>query len=172
MSWLDPQRSQESAEDTLLREELRALLGFQPRNLFETEPTPELIALAEDLRREARRRNRTSRKQTHWMLMAAALPLAIAFGGVGLWGLSQKNKADELATAITRQEAEITRLAGVVKQLGTTSPEASRALNPAPSLLAVKDQPKAKQPKGKELVIPVDNPASVVPQDTQRVKAH
>ncbi|HLO65844.1 MAG TPA: hypothetical protein VK188_02420, partial [Holophaga sp.] len=117
MSWLDPQRSQEPAEDTLLREELRALLGVrQPRNYFESEPTPELVALAEELRKEARRRNRTARKQTHWMLLAAALPLAIAFGGVSLWGIAQKHKAEDLAQAVAAREAEVARMAATLQQ--------------------------------------------------------
>ena len=167
MSWLDPQRSQEPATDGALREELRALLGMKPRSFFEAEPTDELIALADDLRREAKRRNHTSRKRSHWMLMAAALPLALAFGGVSLWGIAQKHKVDDLAAAMSRQEAEIVRLAAAVKQV---EPAKSQAVAPQ-SVIASTRKP-AKGPKGKELVIPVEHPANLIPQDTQQVKAH
>lgn len=172
MSWLDPQRSQEPAEDTLLREELRALLGVrQPRNYFEAEPTPELVALAEELRKEARRRNRTARKQTHWMLLAAALPLAIAFGGVSLWGIAQKHKAEDLAQAVAAREAEVARMAATLQQR-QAEPAVNRSLQRTTPALLAGEQRKAIQPKGKELVIPVDSPAGLVPRDTQQVKSH
>ena len=169
MSWLDPQRSQESTSETALREELRALLGMEPRNYFESEPTPELMILADDLRREARRRNHTARTRSHWMLMAAALPLALAFGGVSLWGIAQKHKADDLAQAVVQREGEIARMAATVKHLGEPAPGQTAAQPQA--LLASHHRP-GKAPKGKELIIPVVKPEGQIPQDTQQVKAH
>ena len=56
MSWLEPARIHESAEDRDLRESLGQLLGFSARSFFDVEPTSKMIALAEDLRREALRR--------------------------------------------------------------------------------------------------------------------
>jgi len=167
MSWLDPQRSQEPASETALREELRALLGVKRVNYFETEPTPELIALADDLRREALRRHHTARKRSHWMLMAAALALALAFGGVSLWGIAQKHKAEDLAAAVQQTRTELARLSAAVKVLDQHAPAAVQASQP---LLAGKKP--AKAPKGRELVIPIEHPAGQIPQDTQQVKAH
>ncbi len=168
MSWLDPQRSEEPSSDTALRLELRTLLGMKPRNYFESEPTPELIALADDLRREAKRRNHTARSRSHWMLMAAAVPLALAFGGVSLWGIAQKHKADDLSAAMEQQRAEITRLANSIKQ--PAAPNSTEAPQPQSLLAGRKIAPKA--PKAKELVIPIEHPAGQIPQDTQQVKAH
>jgi hypothetical protein len=168
MSWLDPQRSQEPSGETALRAELRALLGMKPRNYFESEPTPELIALADDLRKEARRRNHTSRRRSHWMLMAAALPLALAFGGVSLWGIAQKHKAEDLAAAVVQKEAELTRMAAAIKR----EPVPGKAVPQQQPLLASDRKPAKASPKGKELVIPIEHPAGVIPQDTQQVKAH
>ena len=169
MSWLDPQRSQEPATDSALREELRALLGMKPRSFFESEPTPELVALAEDLRKEARRRNHTARKRNHWMLLAAALPLALAFGGVSLWGIAQKHKAEDLAAAMIQKEGELARLAAAsAKHLEDHNQATNTPVQP---VLAAARKP-GKAPRGKELVIPVEHPAGLIVQDTQQVKAH
>ncbi len=168
MSWLDPQRSQEPSGDTALRAELRSLLGMKPRNYFESEPTPELVALAEELRKEARRRNHTARRRSHWMLLAAALPLAVAFGGVSLWGIAQKHKAEDLASAMVQKEAELTRMAASARRAPV--PEKSVQVQ-QPLLVSGRKQPKPAT-KGKELVIPIERPANVIPQDTQQVKAH
>jgi hypothetical protein len=169
MSWLDTHRSEEPAGESTLREELRALLGMGTRNYFESEPTPELVALAEDLRREAKRRNHTARKRSHWMLMAAALPLALAFGGVSLWGIAQKHKAEDLAAAISGKEAEITRMATTLKKMEVLAPNA--APTSAQPLLAA-DHKRSKPVKGRELVEPVEHPAGQILQDVQQVKSH
>ena len=58
MSWSDPSRRFEPAEDVELRAEMSDLLGFEPTPRAGTEPTPELIALSEELRKEALRRKR------------------------------------------------------------------------------------------------------------------
>ena len=172
MSWHDPDRSQEPAADTALRAELRALLGMptSAATYFETEPTPELIALADDLRREARRRNHTARRKTSWMLLAAALPFALALGGVGAWGIGQKHQVDQLAAAVAHQEAEIQRMAA-----------AARENQPAPAapLVQTKGRPPQKllvgqapsKNKARELVIPVERSTEPAINDTQRVKA-
>ena len=167
MSWLDPERSQEPASDSALRQELRTMLGMKPVSYFETEPTPELIALADDLRREALRRNRTARKRSHWMLMAAVVPLAMAFGGVSLWGIAQKHKAEDLAAAIQVKEGQLAALAASAAK---HQDDHLTIRGPQP-LLASHGKP-GKAPKGKELVIPIEHPAGQIPQDTTQVKAH
>ena len=169
MSWLDPQRSGEPASETALREELRSLLGMKPRNFFETEPTPELNALADRLRGEARRRNHTTRHRSHWMLMAAALPLALAFGGVSAWGIAQKHKAEDLAVAVHRQEGELAKLAAAAKHAEPGAP--AQPVQPG-AMLASHRKPARTTPKGMELVEPVAKPEGQIPQDTQQVKAH
>ena len=105
MSWHDSDRIFEADADAALREELRALLGVGPRNEFEVEVTPELMLLADDLRREALRRNRTARKQNSWMLLAAALPFALLLGGVSVWGVAQKHRAEGYAASVQQKDA-------------------------------------------------------------------
>lgn len=170
MSWHDPQRSQEPASETALREELRGLLGMKPRNYFESEPTPELIALADELRKEARRRTHTFRRRNQWMLLAAALPLAVAFGGVSMWGLGQKHRAEDLAGLVQSTQSRLAQVEATLKsQPGRIAP-ADKA--PLPVLTATSHKPGKAGPKGKELVIPVQEPAQQIPSDTQQVKGH
>jgi len=178
MSWHDTARTGESQADTALRNELRSLLGVpaRPANYFETELTPELASLADDLRREAQRRNHTAREKNSWLLLAAALPFTLILGLVGTWGVAQKRQVEALSAAVTRQNAEIQTLAAAARQ-AQPQPQA-----PVPAAVAV---PLAKgQPapllagtapgklKPKELVIPVERATEVNPADTQRVKAH
>ena len=166
MSWLDPQRSQEPASESALREELRSLMGMKARNYFEAELTPELITLADDLRREAKRRNHTARKRSHWMLMAAVVPLALAFGGVSFWGVAQKHKAEDLAAAVHRQESELQRMSEAVRHQ-----DEHLAVLAAHAPATAGTTPKAPHPlKGKELVEPVEHPAGQLLQNTQQVK--
>jgi outer membrane murein-binding lipoprotein Lpp len=174
MSWHDPDRVSESQADTALRNELRNLLGIPagPANYFETEVTPELALLADDLRREARRRNHTARRKSSWMLLAAALPFVLALGGVATWGVAQKHKADNLSAAVVRQEAEIQRLAVAVQQAPAIAQPQARAplakTQPAPLVAG-----NPSRPKPKELVIPVERSTEINPSgDAQRVKAH
>ena len=106
MSWSDPARRFEPAEDVQLRAELRDLLGLGASAAVQAvEPTTELKALADDLRREALRRSRTQRRRPTWgLLAAAALPLLAALAGLGNWGIQQKHRADDLAVQAQRQE--------------------------------------------------------------------
>ena len=131
MSWHDPDRSGEPEDETALRSELRGLLGLPARdarsNYFETEPTPELIRLADDLRREARRRTHTARRRSSWLLAAAALPFAVSLAGVGAWGLAQKHKADQLHARVAEQETQVQRLAAALQAM----PAATSAPLPA-----------------------------------------
>lgn len=179
MSWHDPARSSEPEDETALRNELRGLLGLPPRvvNYFETEPSPELVRLADDLRREALRRNRTARKQRSWMLAAAALPVTLALGGVGVWGVAQKHRADQYAATAAREAEEIQRMAAA--QQAQPAPSGAQAApghvpaaakgRPPQVLLLGKTSPKTRP---RELVIPVERSAETNPSDTQRVKVH
>jgi len=175
MSWHDPDRSSEPAEETALRNELRGLLGLPARdaNYFEIEPSPELIRLADDLRREARRRSHTSRRQHSWMLAAAAVPVTLALGGLGAWGVAQKHKVEQLATALAQEEAEVKHLAAAL-QAPAPVPQPAPAKAPAArsrapqTLLAGKAE---SRPKARELVIPVERSAEPSASETQRVKA-
>jgi hypothetical protein len=170
MSWHDSARTLEPDADSALREELRGLLGVRPRtSYFETEPSPELMLLADDLRREAKRRNHTARKQHSWMLMAAALPVALALGGISTWGMQQKHRADAFASAVQRQETELQRMAATLLKVQGAAP--SQALAPETLQLASSAKPKPKR-RGKELIIPVERSAEPLANDTQQVKGH
>ncbi len=170
MSWHDPARSLEPESETALRNELRGLLGMPApaTSYFEAEPTPELILLADDLKREAQRRNRTFRKKNSWMLLAATLPFALALGGVGVWGLGQKHKVDQLAAAVAQQQTQIQRLAAAQQQAQPAPASAPAARTQPPQVLLVGKA--APRNKPKELVIPVQRSAEPNATDTERVK--
>ena len=173
MSWHDTARTLEPDADAALREELRGMMGFRPRSDFELEPTADLILLADDLRREAKRRNRTARKQHSWMLLAAAVPFALVLGGVSSWGLAQKHKAESFAAAAVQKDAELQRLALAIKAQAVPAPP-SAAPAAAPGMLQLASHhPAAKpRPRGMELVIPVERTPQPMLNDTQQVKGH
>lgn len=168
MSWHDLAHTHEPAEDRDLREELSQLLGLPARGFFAVEPTAKMIALAEDLRREALRRRHTSRNKPVWMLLAAGLPLALAVGALASWGYQHKQRADVLAATVVQKEIELrnmTRVAAEVQVKGT-QPVSS----PAP-VLAQNATPHGKariRPNG-ELVLEVKS-YQTPSLDTQPVK--
>lgn len=174
MSWSDSARRFEPAEDVQLRAELRDLLGLGPvasakaaKTPTATEPTAELRALADDLRREAQRRSRTQRKRPTWgLLAAAALPLLAALAGFGTWGFQQKHRADELAAQTQRQEQELTRLASTHAAEVARERQAKEEVQQKLQLASRKDNRKAEP----YLVIPVEKPLRVMGDDYQRVK--
>lgn len=174
MLWRDPARTQESDEDCALREELGQLLGLpvQARAFFEVEPTPKMIALAEDLRREALRRRHTARRRPMWMLMAAGLPLALAVGALASWGFQYKQRADALALAMVQKEQELHNLASKAAE-GSRTQTAPQVQTPAPTAVAmVKNVPPQAKPKVRpngELVLEV-KPYQTPALDTQPVK--
>jgi hypothetical protein len=165
MSWHDPARHHESAEDRDLRGELSQILGLPARGFFAAEPTAKMIALAEDLRREALRRRHTSRQRPFRMLLAAGLPLALAVGGIASWGYQHKQRADALAAAVAQKEIELQNLAHAAP-----ATPAAQAQVSAP-LIAANAAPRGKvkvRPNG-ELVLEV-KPYQTPTLDTQPVK--
>lgn len=171
MSWHDPMRTHESAEDRELRSELSQLLGLPKRDFFEVEVTPRMIALAEDLRREAMRRRHTTRQRPVWMLMAAALPLAISLGALGSWGYQHKQRADALAAAVAAKESAIQQMAqaAAAAQAATTqAPVTAVSLDPAP--IRTSTRIARVKPRPGELVIEVKPSTSSMPTQTQTVK--
>ncbi len=168
MPWSDPARRFEPAEDVQLRAELRDLLGLGPVMAPRSaEPTAELNALADDLRREAQRRSHTERKRPSWgLLAAAALPLLATLAGLGTWGFQQKQRADGLAAQAQRQEQELTRLAAVHATEVAREREAKEQVQQQLQLASRKVNRKAEP----YLVIPVEKPFKVAGDDYQRVK--
>ncbi|MBI1754451.1 MAG: hypothetical protein HY014_02300 [Acidobacteria bacterium] len=168
MSWSDPARRFEPAEDVQLRAELRDLLGLGPVVAARAaEPTAELTALADDLRREAQRRSRTQRKRPTWgLLAAAALPLLAALAGLGSWGLHQKERADSLAAQAQRQEQALTQLAAAHASEVAKERQAKEEVRQQLQLASRKGGKKVEP----YLVIPVEKPVKVLGDDYQRVK--
>jgi len=168
MSWSDPARRFEPAEDVQLRAELRDLLGLGPRMaLSAAEPTVELKALADDLRREAQRRSRTQRRRPTWGLLAvAALPLLAALAALGQWGYHQKQRADGLAFQAQRQAQELTRLAATHASEVAKERQAREDVKQQLQLASKKTGRKSEP----YLVIPVEKPLKVGADDYQRVK--
>ena len=168
MSWSEPARRFEPIEDVQLRDELRDLLGLGPVNAaISPEPSSELKALADDLHREAQRRSRTERKRPSWgLLAAAALPLLVALGGMGTWGLQQKQRADAFASQAQRQEQELTRLASTHATEVAKERQAKEEVQQKLQLASRKGGRKAEP----YLVIPVEKPLKVMGDDYQRVK--
>lgn len=171
MSWSDPARRFEPVEDVQLRAELRDLLGLGPmvaaRSPMATEPSAELVNLADDLRREAQRRSRTERKRPTWgLLAAAALPLLATLVGLSSWGLQQKHRADGLVTQTQRQEQELTRLASSHATEVAKEREAKEQVQQQLQLASRKGGRKAEP----YLVIPIEKPLKVMGDEYQRVK--
>ena len=170
MSWHDPARIDEPDEERALREELGTLLGVKPPRFFDAEPTPRMIALAEDLRREALRRRHTTRQRPVWMLLAAGLPLALALTAAGTWSFQQKRKAETLAAQNELLKLEIDKQvkASNLERVREQTRQLEIASNlprvPAPELRV----PIRKTTPG-DLVIPVDRPV-IQPPPVQMVK--
>ncbi len=168
MSWSDPARRFEPAEDVQLRAELRELLGLGAAPMRAAAPvTEELATLADDLRKEAQRRRRTERRRPSWGLMAAAaLPLLAALAGLGTWGVQQKQRADTLAIHAQRQEAELSRIAAAnsaeLARERKAKEEAQQQLQ-----LVARAIPKRSLPY---LVIPVDKPLRLQGEGYHQVK--
>lgn len=169
MPWPDPSRRFESAEDRELRGELRDLLGVAPPagNFFGAEPTPELVALAEKLRAEAQRRRHTNRARPLWTLMAAALPIALVFGGVSVAWHQQKHRADQLAAEVQRKERDAQQAAATQMELARARQELQeeRARHEADPKAA-----KGAPVRNRGLVIPVDRTPGHPLADTTTVK--
>lgn len=175
MSWSDPARRFEPAEDVELRSELRELLG-----LAEVAPAaaegPELIelaALADSLRKEAeRRRHAALRTRPSWRLgAAAALPILLGLGAVGAWGFQQKHRADTLAAEVAGKDAQIQRIASESEAARLELASERAAKEDAQQKLvqvAEKLSPRDRQPY---LVIPAKKPVGAEVMDTLRVKA-
>jgi hypothetical protein len=164
-------------EDRDLREELSQLLGLPRREFFEVEVSPRMIALAEDLRREASRRRNTTRQRPMWLLLAAALPVAMTLGALGSWGYQHKQRAEALAAAVTAKEIAIQQMAQTaavaaaqlkasqapVAPVAATS-TATPSSTPSPTRVA------RVKPRPGELVIEVKPSTSSMPTQTQTVK--
>ena len=168
MSWSDPARRFEPVEDVQLRAELRDLLGLgASAEVQAVEPSPELKALADDLRREALRRSRTQRRRPTWgLLAAAALPLLAALAGVGNWGFQHKHRADDLAVQAQRQEQELTRLAASHASEVARERQAKEEVQQKLQVASRKSTPKGEP----YLVIPVEKPLRGASDEYQRVK--
>lgn len=153
MPWLDPARH-ESQEDQALRAELRGLLGVPEMPLLAAEPSPELAALADSLRQEAERRRRVvPLRRPSRLLLAAGLPFALAAVGLGAWGFAQKHRADTLAQDLEAQRQNHEAQLVAVRQELTRAQEDARV---QPALQTAQKAIRPAEPKGKELVIPVD----------------
>lgn len=169
MPWLDPARREESAEDRELREELRGLLGAPGEAFLQAQPTEKMIALAEDLRREAERRKRTARRPGAWTLaLAAGLPIALVLGGLSLWGLQQKRRADELAASVQKKEYELVRQQEASKQeLARERQNLQLAVAEGQAKPGRTSRPRREG----ELVIPAEKPNTPYLPELQQVKA-
>jgi hypothetical protein len=190
MSWPDPARRFEPAEDQALREELAGMLGLPAartpaarvpaaHNFFDAEPTPELIALADKLRAEADRRRHTSRRRPAWMMAAAVLPFMLVLAGLGTWGSNHKRKAEEAQARAAQAEEEARNRSRELQRmtLESTKAEIDRDREERQGFRAVRQAANSsrgkgvKHPAGAELVIPVDHPLRAPALDAQRVKA-
>lgn len=167
MPWLDPARH-ESDEDQALRAELRGLLGVPEMPLLAAEPTPDLVALADSLRQEAERRRRVvPLRRPSRLLLAAGLPFALAAVGLGAWGFTQKHRADTLARDLEAQRQSHEAQLVAVRQELTRAQEDARV---QPALQTAQKPARPSEPKGKELVIPVDKAPLPGLQGTVTVK--
>ena len=174
MSWSDPARRFEPAEDVELRSELRELLGLSEVEApAAAAPTPELAELADTLRREAeRRRHATLRPRPSWrMAVAAGLPIFLGLSALGAWGVQEKHRADGLAAQVADRDARIQRIASE-NEAARLELASERALKEDAQQklvqVAQKLSPQERQPY---LVIPAKKPVGAEVMDTLRVKA-
>jgi hypothetical protein len=184
MSWSDPARRFEPAEDQALREELAGMLGMPTSrmpaagNFFDAEPTPELIALADKLRAEADRRRHTQRRRPSWMLAAAVLPFLLVLAGLGNWGASQKRRSEEAQARAAQVEEKAKYREMELKRMTLESTKAEierdreerQGFRTARQAAPGKRGKELRRPAGAELVIPVDHPLRAPALDAQRVK--
>lgn len=177
MSWSDPSRRFEPAEDVELRSELRDLLGLSqveaPASAASPELADELAELADSLHREAeRRRHAMLRPRPSWKLAAAAaFPILIGAGALGGWGMQQKHRADDLAARMADKDAKIQVIASenAAAKLELASERAAKEDAQAKLVqVASKLSPQDRQPY---LVIPAKKPVGAEVMDTLRVKA-
>ncbi|MBP1628014.1 MAG: hypothetical protein H6Q00_2489 [Holophagaceae bacterium] len=169
MSWPET-ACDESSADQELRMELKGLMGLDPEVPArpKAQLSPEILALAEELRRESVRRRhapiiKLAKPRPVWpMLLAAGLPVALALGGLGVWGSVQKRKADTLAAAVREKDAEMQRLAKI------TAEAAAQVKATQNELVLARSGAKGAQ-KARELVLPLQPSASRQPLDTQTV---
>lgn len=178
MSWSDPARRFEPAEDVELRSELRDLLGLSALEAPKAAaPDPaaqaELAELAENLRREAERRRRaTLRPRASWRLAAAAgLPILLGLSALGSWGLAQKHRADGLAAQVAERDARIARIASETEEARLALASERAAKEDAQQKLVQVAQKLSPQDRQPYLVIPAKKPVGAEVMDTLRVKA-
>ena len=173
MSWSDPARRFEPAEDVELRSELRELLGLAELAPAAALPDPELAALADSLRKEAeRRRHATLRPRPSWRLaMAAALPILLGLGAVGTWGFQQKHRADALAAQVVDQDARLQRVSSESDTAKLELAQERAAKEDAQMKLVQIAQKLSPQDRQPYLVIPAKKPVGAEVMDTLRVKA-
>lgn len=172
MSWSDPSRRFEPAEDVELRSELRDLLGLSQVEAPAAASSPELVELADSLQREAeRRRHAMLKPRPSWKLAAAAaFPILIGVGSLG-WGMQQKHRADDLAARMADKDARIQVIASenAAAKLELASERAAKEDAQAKLVqVASKLSPQERQPY---LVIPAKKPVGAEVMDTLRVKA-
>lgn len=179
MSWSDPARRFESAEDVELRSELRELLGLTeaaPAALHGAEAPldPEWVELAESLRKEAERRRHATllRPRSNWRLgVAAAVPILLGLGALGAWGAQQKHRADTLAFQVANQDAQIQRIASESESARLELAQERAAKEDAQQKLVLVAQKLSPQDRQPYLVIPAKKPVGAEVMDTLRVKA-
>ena len=174
MSWSDPARRFEPAEDVELRSELKELLGLtelQPARASESDA--ELAALADSLRKEAeRRRHATLRPRPSWRLgMAAALPILLGLGAIGTWGFQQKHRADTLASQMADKDSQIQRIATESETAKLELASERAAKEDAQQKLVLVAQKLSPQDRQPYLVIRAKKPVGAEVMDTLRVKA-
>ncbi|MCL1908378.1 MAG: hypothetical protein FWG12_03300 [Holophagaceae bacterium] len=116
MSWRDAKTIDEPATDCDLRDELQNMLGLAPVQHPPVSSTPDTVALAQTLYREAMRRRRTApeakgkSKGRFFVLIAATIPFLFTATALGTWGVKQKRRADALAAKTLELESRQNRL--------------------------------------------------------------
>jgi hypothetical protein len=129
MSWHDVARIDEPVEEIALRCEIQDMLGLAPTPRPNADASPEAVALAQSLYREAMRRRRTATvakpfsKRPFFIIAAAALPVLFAVGALGTWGVKQKRRADALAAKTLELESKQNRIDAAREGLRNREPQ-------------------------------------------------
>jgi hypothetical protein len=176
MSWHDATKIDESAEDRALRDELQKMLGLDAIQHPTVAPSPDSIALAQLLHREAMRRRRTASvakpigRRPFLLIAAATLPVLFAVSALGTWGVKQKRRADALAAKTEELESRQLRIDSAIE--GARTRENQPLLQASESAPAGSPDTKPdKAPNGKsntgELVKPEEQPKRLTSRPDQ-----
>ncbi|MCL1894605.1 MAG: hypothetical protein FWG02_10330 [Holophagaceae bacterium] len=182
MSWHDAINiTDELDEDRTLRDELQHMLGLPPVKHPDIASTPDTVALAQSLHREAMRRRRTASgilpqkgKRPFILIAATTIPVLFTVIALGTWSIKLKRQAATLAAEALELESKTLELESRQNRMDNTK-DGPRSRENAPILQASENNQAATPESGEgktphntgELVKPEERPSRLNSQPDQ-----